>query len=77
VPASLPEGSQPSDHPASTFCSVLAVLSRHSSSPAADVVRARDRGFELDHAPPASFSAAFRYRFLRASAWPANPLSLA
>lgn len=34
--------------------SVLAVLSRHSSSQAADVTRARDRGSEDDHAPPAS-----------------------
>jgi hypothetical protein len=35
---------------------------RHSSSPAADVVRAGDRGSDPDHASPASFSVAFRYR---------------
>lgn len=36
---------------------------RHSSSQTADVIRVCDRGSELDHASPASFSVAFRYRF--------------
>lgn len=42
---------------------------RHSCSPAAELVRACDRGSGTDHASPASFSVAFRYRFRVAWTW--------
>ena len=48
-----PEGSQPPSHPASTFCLRSCGVGRHSSSQAADVIRARDRGTEpiMRHRP--------------------------
>jgi hypothetical protein len=62
-PAFLSKGSRPLAHPASAFDCALAVLSGHSSSQAADVIRACDRGWgTFDHASSASFSMTFRYR---------------
>jgi len=52
---SLSGGCRPSGPSRFDVRTVLAVLSRHSYSQATDVTRARDRGSELDHAPPASF----------------------
>jgi len=48
-------------------------IQRHVVPQVADVTRACDCGSESDHAPPASFSAAFRYRSRKASAWPIGP----
>lgn len=67
------KGSRPSEYPASTFGCVLAVFSAMIISQATDVTRACEHGTGSDHAPPASFSAAFRYRSRKASVWPTGP----
>jgi hypothetical protein len=50
---------------------------RHSSSSAAELVRAgRPWNGKTDHASPASFSVAFRYRFRVASIWSTSRASM-
>lgn len=69
-------GSRPATHPASAFGYALAVFGatplrgRLTSFAPATVVRS------TDHAPPASFSAAFRYRGRKSWSLPVHPLAL-
>jgi hypothetical protein len=68
-PAFLVQGSQPC-HSSRFSVRRSCGFGRHSSSSAAELFRAGDRGTELlDHASPASFSVAFRYRFRVVLIW--------
>jgi hypothetical protein len=64
-PLFFPEATSHPDYPAATFAPSLRVFGATFCRGRLDVICAGDCGSELDHAPPASFSAAFRYRFRR------------
>ena len=70
------EGGRPSNHPASAFGCAPAVLGTTPLRRRLTSSRRRPWNGKTDHASPASFSVAFRYRFRIASIWSTRRASM-